>query len=506
MTSRLRKGLLFSVFSCLSCTLIAKDIYVSQSGGGTTNSLAWLNSTYTWVPGDTIHLTGTFTNTLAIGGSGTAGNPITFLFEPGAGFVRDYWGTGRGAAIYGSGVAYVVIDGQGTGLIAATNNGTLLGLQNGTCGIYLTPAGAGITIKGLNISNLFQRVPLPAGNTTNNQPSAQGIYIGGSGCSGLNIRNNNLLSVANAITLNYGGDCSTVNIVSNRMGNVSFGIFINCSAAGTSDGFNIEANWATNFAAYDGSWEAGGHNHNNGIIVNASAAATNNAMRIVRNFFGLNVGTNVTSMVKVTPDYQDYYDMVVANNILQSDTANAQLNNGFIGICPQHPHVVANNTVILTGANASGFGNKPNGLFEAHYNNLYKGVSMNVNCVGLTATPFTNSDYNAYQNIPSDGSFYGFGAITYRDFGGWKSDTGYDAHSITITPTLDASFAPLTNDTMLINAGTNLTSLGITNDFAGNPRPATGPWTIGAFQSARAKSSFVAPPTIISVTPSTNKP
>jgi hypothetical protein len=34
-----------------------------------------------------------------------------------------------------------------------------------------------------------------------------------------------------------------------------------------------------------------------------------------------------------------------------------------------------------------------------------------------------------------------------------------------------------------IGNGTNLTAFGITDDFAGNPRPSTGPWTIGAYQS-----------------------
>lgn len=43
------------------------------------------------------------------------------------------------------------------------------------------------------------------------------------------------------------------------------------------------------------------------------------------------------------------------------------------------------------------------------------------------------------------------------------------------------SFAPLTNDTSAIGKGTNLSQY-FTDDYAGNPRPPAGPWTIGAFQ------------------------
>jgi hypothetical protein len=38
--------------------------------------------------------------------------------------------------------------------------------------------------------------------------------------------------------------------------------------------------------------------------------------------------------------------------------------------------------------------------------------------------------------------------------------------------------------------GTNLTAWGITNDYAGNTRPASGNWTIGAYQTAAGGTNF----------------
>src|ERR1039457_6396851 len=69
-------------------------IYLAQtaagdgSGSSTGNrmALATINSSWTLNPGDTLSLGGTFTNALNIRGSGTAGNPITILFEPNAKF------------------------------------------------------------------------------------------------------------------------------------------------------------------------------------------------------------------------------------------------------------------------------------------------------------------------------------------------------------------------------------------------------------------------------------
>ena len=68
----------------------------------------------------------------------------------------------------------------------------------------------------------------------------------------------------------------------------------------------------------------------------------------------------------------------------------------------------------------------------------------------------------------------------------WVSDYGFDAHGlINIDPSFtnpgSANFTP-TSSSPLRNAGKNLCDAGVVWDFNHNPRPASGPFTMGAFQ------------------------
>ena len=79
-------------------------------------------------PGTTVHLCGTFTASagasgyLSFQGSGTSGNPITLHFETNALLQAPYWGTG--AAIFASGLSYVMVDGGTNGTIQANRSRT----------------------------------------------------------------------------------------------------------------------------------------------------------------------------------------------------------------------------------------------------------------------------------------------------------------------------------------------------------------------------------------------
>ena len=63
----------------------------------------------------------------------------------------------------------------------------------------------------------------------------------------------------------------------------------------------------------------------------------------------------------------------------------------------------------------------------------------------------------------------------------WQSlGPQFDPHSTTNIPNLNTNtWSPLAPDTVARGAGTNLSAY-FTNDFYGNPRPANGPWDIGA--------------------------
>lgn len=470
----------------------AEDFYVSQTGGGGTNSLAWLNDPANWglgdgriSPGDIVHLTGLLTNRLDIAGSGISGNPVTIRFEPGAKFSAPYWNP----AIRGASVHYLTIDGGLDGRIEATDNGTLLGLRNPTKGVSLEPCGDGMVISNLSIINLFQKVVLPDGNPTNAQPDIRGIWASGSGIQDLMICNNTIVHAGNAITINYNGSCTNVLVLSNYLSDVSFGVFINCNGAGYSRGFEVSRNVCKNLATYDGNWgsQSGEHNHNNFLIVNSTAVATNRGLRVDGNVAGSNSGKWVTSLIKITPDHDTFRDALVVNNLLVSDTAEANISNGYISAMLTPNLVIANNTLANVAAKgASAMGIKVGNTTSVHiYNNAFLGVTMNLfdDVSSGSGSGVVASDYNRLNGLLRDSAFYGHGA-TFRTVADWVSGTGFDKRSTTNSTMLNGRYAPLTNDLTLPGAGTNLSAY-FTSDFDGRRRPGWPTnWTIGAFEAS----------------------
>jgi hypothetical protein len=100
--------------------------------------------------------------------------------------------------------------------------------------------------------------------------------------------------------------------------------------------------------------------------------------------------------------------------------------------------------------------------------------------------------YGAHLTLVSDtNNYYGQwnGGFVFSTNGSGGGNTfaqwnafGYDLHSTTVNPLLTGGFTPPTNSPV-VAAAANLTALAITNDFAGTLRPATGNWTIGAYQA-----------------------
>src|ERR1039457_1237421 len=111
-----------------------------------------------------------------------------------------------------------------------------------------------------------------------------------------------------------------------------------------------------------------------------------------------------------------------------------------------------------------------------------------------------SSDYELYNRFynASTGAF----AVTNNPFnpsspvlvtiGTWfpyANAAGWDLNSTwpyPFRPVLDANYVPLPGVTNGVGAGTNLTVYGITNDINGFVRPASGNWTIGAFQGTNS--------------------
>src|SRR5215471_5938637 len=116
----------FLILICLFCPVFANasisTVYIGQSSAGAGDgascanqkALTFFNTAGNWGAGpsqigpDTVvHFCGTITTPLAIGGSGTAGHVITFLWESGARI-----SVAHGGIIYlGGATAYLLFDG-----------------------------------------------------------------------------------------------------------------------------------------------------------------------------------------------------------------------------------------------------------------------------------------------------------------------------------------------------------------------------------------------------------
>ena len=184
----------------------------------------------------------------------------------------------------------------------------------------------------------------------------------------------------------------------------------------------------------------------------------------------------------------------------------------------------ANNTSISGQTNGvyDGGGIGGQGVQLYVYNNI--NIAQNTitlgtftNTTGLTADDATvgsilkaaqiYSDYNIYNGQAGYANWvfviFGNGGSLFHEglldsYNQWTNVVPgqWDNHSSLDTVQLASNFAPLSTDTVAIGHGTNLTAFAIadnlpqlTNDFAGNPRPATGPWTIGAYQVGSANST-----------------
>ena len=115
---------------------------------------------------------------LTILGSGTSGNPITILFEPGANATAPYWGN-NGFIYAASTVNYITIDGGGTGsvpagtfvpngdIVASANGAALANHVAGSIAIAFRGTGdTGITVQNMQCENMFVAVQNNANNET----------------------------------------------------------------------------------------------------------------------------------------------------------------------------------------------------------------------------------------------------------------------------------------------------------------------------------------------------
>jgi hypothetical protein len=496
-----------------SITGSGPKIYITQSGspsGACTTgvqSAAWFNTAANWGtssgqigPGTTVHICGTISSTLTFQGSGTSGNPITMFFETGGKISQTYCGAGGGnSCLDFSNKSWITIDGGVpcgvnstgapiaesvcNGAVEATANGTTLANQNGDNSGITAGFSSNIEIRNLDVRNIYVRT-----STTDSHPAAQNgerpyaVDIGSA--SNVSIHDGKAHDANWSIaSIQCSGNVSNISIYNEDTYNDNHGIAAGVCANSASgitvynDHFGSMVNWD----------DTSGSNqyHHDGIhlyVVQTGGSFT--GVSIYDSTFDGNWGVTNTSHIF----FEGPVSGKIFNNLFFA-AVGQYLSNGSINNC-NSPAGTKNigfyNNTLIYQTTSTGTPVELCGTVDARNNAITLAQTNNASIFAYSGTGTV--DYNAYASpVPTTTLFSATGTCCQWTYATWQG-TGHlnDTHSPAIqSPTmgLNTTTGVPASGSVLIGAGTNLTSLGITAlnvDKAGNARPASGTWTIGA--------------------------
>jgi hypothetical protein len=524
------------------------DVADAYSLAWLNSSSNWGTGTGQVGPGTTVHLVGTLTNTLTAQGSGAPGNPITLYFESNAMFSAPTLPTQSSWITIQGGANNLVIDGGANGVLQLTDNGTVTSL-GGTCdygntaiyGIYNAYLATNIVIQNLTISNLYNR---QTNTDMTDSPTvlSEGICLqGGAGGNpaGWTVSNCVISGLHHSISFIFDSSgCSNCTITHCVVTNYAYGIGFSPTAVGAKF-YNF---FITHNVIQAGDMFEGNLNwHRNGIVsfgVEPDSATNICVSNIVIAYNNIGSGCHPdlanphvsggSSLMSIQQDLVQH--LWVYNNVIDIAPGLSVSGESLWG----NDFLFANNTVVSLTTNSSGVVNGVGGMggdiFIPLQGNSNVFAFNNIICnsrkinIGTVATTnvvtvqdaegvvnknnfcaaynvfngnYANSGQSEYHLQINSNTFDG--AISYSLYGYdnlaavmaglplgnlWSNTTGE-----TTTIQLDSNFIPLSTDTVAVGKGTNLTAWGITDDYAGNPRPPTGNWTIGAYQITDSNSA-----------------
>ena len=515
----------------------ASDVYIAQASSGAnsgadcadTHAYTWFNAASNWGsnsgqigPGTTVHLCGIITSELTFLGSGTSGSPIELLFEKGAAIQISPGADANGIINLGS-YSYILIDGGANtpcGWSTATNtsegacNGQiedmLYGSSGATCpgGSCTTQASAGNLIQGtgsnIEIRNL-QIGPAYIHTTTGNG----GNDTGGAQCfqdtngSNWNIHDSKLHDGEWCAVFAFtGGTMSNITMTNNEMYNNSHMVALGGANAGNLNGFTFSGNFTHDMYNWDTTSDA---DHADAIHL-FGATGTARSLLIYNNIFGGNTGGDITGQI-FSEAMGGTSNVVIFNNLFDMSTspdlgaANhawgpAQCDSG----CYFLNNTIARQTT--TGGNLD-LGYSTYNMVATIENNVDQGGASLVNVAA--SSPSLTLNYNAYG--PNGGDIWVWEGAFYTSLASWRSASGEGSGSFYNSSTLglSASYKP-NSGSLLIGAGVNICTQNptfcadypaIEKDMAGNSRPGSGNWDIGAYQdpATGTGSSTPSPPT-----------
>jgi hypothetical protein len=492
---RIVKHVVLAVLLCASLYAMAGDVYITQATSGSdtgvdcanAHSASWFNSKATG--GNTYHLCGTFTGganstMLTVPASGAAGNPLIILFETDAVLTSPAWSPNGAVNINGKN--YVTVDGGSNGIIRNTDDGTALGYQIASKGVYATNGASNIEVKNLTISNLYIH------ESTDLTGAAGSIVIGSSASSSAF---NNIQVHDNTMNAAYWG----VNIVTNASGG-GYHVYNNSisdachhisisenSGPHTYSDLLIHGNTITDWTSYA---VPADFCHTDGIIIFAQSGSTM-PVSIYDNYLHGDIQPTTSLNASPTAFVFCTYGGAppgslcsIYNNVIVNDGSH---NNVLIWLESGRPgNQIFNNTLVgLSTDGGTAIRLQTSTTTATLKNNIITRFKLAIDSYNDPAKQVTSNN-NDFDGYTSGGWFYASnfgGSPSFYTLSQWQA-TGQDASSSTGSAKLDASYK-LQSGSAAVGLGTNLTSLGIptlNSDKAGVGRPATGAWDSGAYQ------------------------
>lgn len=543
ISNEMRKRLVLSLVSATLLSSLASighsaDWWVGQSATGSASgadtndlmSIATVNSAFPASPGDTVHICGTISNSLTVAHAGTAGHPITIHFEANAKFSAPTLPPGND---WISPNSFVTIDGGVNGRLELTDNGTPAGYggtfnhNNGSVWAIFGGNTTGLTIQNLAIAGMYVRQSTNDPGPVNDANEVCGIFTRDASC--LTISNCAFSDCEIVLFLTYNSNYqSNVVVTACSMTNYNWGV---SEAADSNNGMLDNLTITHNSLVTGDAWEGNPNFHRNSIYLRDDIVSGGRMKNIViaDNYIqgggshplSTSAGTGGCSFS--INNYTNAQNVWIFNNVAKLIYPLTYSAGGGVALGANGINVlVANNTVIgWTNAGTGRYGGcgiSVAGTNAFCFNNIV--IAANAEQVGTIAnvTGLTDSfslvsgllagnvlsDFNVF-NYQSPNSFVslvydtnyvgGFSELwsehLFDSLSAWRANIpSQDPHSTTAIVQVDADYVPLVTDTVAIARGTNLTEYAqanflpwLTNDYAGNPRPIRGNWTIGAYQN-----------------------
>lgn len=461
-------------------------IFIGQAAAGTgdgsscmnSKAASFFNSGSNWGssanqigPGTFVHLCGKVATTLVAQGNGTSGFPVTIVFEPGASISEP--ACPAGGCLVLDGRTFVVVDGQTTGIVEATANGSTLSIQQPSRGISADPCN-NCEIKNLTIQNIYVHSSASDGAIDQNQLNC--IWFSGSNSS---IHDNTMHDAAFCLDHYWEGGDTGDSFFNNNIFNVDHGIVVNGFGTKAASHEKVYGNHIHDLANWDTTSDS---YHHDGIHAYGTSGATITDLEVFDNQFDGSTGVNFTSWIyaEKADDTAALLEMLIFGNIVDGTKA-PQDTFGLIGLGSIDAQVYSNTIIGINGKGNNYCVLLETGAGVILRDNLMSGCQDFIfEYSGSLGQATLNN--NIYANPGSCPFGVTGGACSV--FAKWQAG-GQDAASQQITSAnLGSNYVPNAGATE-IGAVSNLSSLNITGlnlDFAGHARPLTANWTAGALE------------------------